>query len=149
MRVRCNHLLRVLCTSLDRRRAAAGSYVVFTGSGVESVRPQYEQETTDRITQQVSDRVKSMLIRIEADLDKAESRIGKKLHLLDTDDDGVISRAELQDALKFLQDELSPKEMEELQQMLGNTELITVAKLQELRGLGGGGGGEQASKASA
>lgn len=134
-------------TPRDRRRAAAGSYVVFTGSGVESVRPQYEQETTDRITQQVSDRVKSMLIRIEADLDKAESRIGKKLHLLDTDDDGVISRSELQDALKFLQDELSPTEMEELQKMLGDTELISVAKLQELRGLGGG--GEQAKGASA
>ena len=32
---------------------SAGSYVVFTGSGVESVRPVDEQEKTDQITQQV------------------------------------------------------------------------------------------------
>ena len=52
---------------------------------------------------QVSDRVQTMLMRIEADLDRAESKIGDKLHLLDTDNDGVISKQELQDALKFLQ----------------------------------------------
>lgn len=111
----------------------AGSYVVFTGSGIQSVRPDYEQEKTDRITQQVSNRVKKMLIRIEQDLDKAELAIGGKLHLLDTDNDGVISRKELQDAFKFLQNELSEDEMQQLQTMLGNTDLISVSKLEELR----------------
>lgn len=107
--------------------------MVFTGSGIESVRPTDEQENTDKITQQVENRVKNMLIRIEADLDKAEDKIGHRLHLLDTDKDGVISREELQDALKFLQDELSPEEMNQLQKMLGDTDKISVAKLQELR----------------
>jgi hypothetical protein len=99
----------------NRRRARAGSYVVFTGSGIESVRPADEQERTDRITQHVSDRVKKMLIRIESDLDKAEEHIGEKLHLLDTDNDGVISKKELEDALKFLDQELTEEEMQQLQ----------------------------------
>lgn len=33
-------------------------------------------------------RVSSMLARIAADLDKAETKIGPALHLLDTDEDG-------------------------------------------------------------
>jgi Ca2+-binding EF-hand superfamily protein len=74
-----------------------------------------------------------MLIRIEKDLDAAESKIGDRLHLLDTDNDGVISRAELQDAFKFLQDELSEDEMQQLLKMLGDTEKISVSKLEELR----------------
>ena len=89
--------------------------MVFTGSGVESVRPADEQVKTDRITQQVSDRVTKMLVRIESDLDKAEENIGGKLHLLDTDNDGVISRKELEDALKFLDQELTEEEMQQLQ----------------------------------
>jgi hypothetical protein len=124
-----SHGMRSRCY---RFKGYAGSYVVFTGSGVESVRPTDEQENTDKITQQVENRVKNMLIRIEADLDTAEDNIGQKLHLLDTDKDGVISREELQDALKFLQDELTPEEMNQLQNMLGDTEKISVAKLQEL-----------------
>lgn len=81
----------------------AGSYVVFTGSGIESVRPVDEQEKVDRITQRVSQRVKRMLFRIEEDLDKADQSIGDRMHLLDTDNDGLISRRELEEALTFLQ----------------------------------------------
>ena len=110
-----------------------GSYVVFTGSGVESVRPEDEHLKTDQVTQQVSDRVQKMLIRIEEDLDKAEAAIGGRLHLLDKDNDGVISRSELQQALSFLQEEVSEEEMHQLQTMLGDRELITVSELEELQ----------------
>jgi hypothetical protein len=45
------------------------------------VRPPAE-ERVDQVTERMQDSVKNMLIRIESELDAADSKIGQKLHLL-------------------------------------------------------------------
>jgi LETM1 and EF-hand domain-containing protein 1 len=44
--------------------------------------------------------------RIEKELDDAERTIGLKMHVLDTDNDGIITRQELLAALQFLKDNM-------------------------------------------
>lgn len=60
-----------------------------TGTAV-VMRPEVEQETQDRMTASVSSSVTDMLIRIEGELDRADSQIGEKMHVLDQDNDGVL-----------------------------------------------------------
>ena len=48
--------------------------------------------------QALEERVGGILMRIEAELDDAEKMIGEKLHVIDLDGDGLISRGELQQA---------------------------------------------------
>lgn len=56
---------------------------------VEVVRPGGEQATPDVMTESVSKSVNDMLIRIEGELDRADSQIGEKMHVLDQDNDGA------------------------------------------------------------
>lgn len=55
---------------------------------------------------QLSERVSKMLHKIEKELDEVDASIGSKMHVLDTDDDGVISEAELLEAVSFLKEQL-------------------------------------------
>ncbi len=47
--------------------------------------------------QALEERVGGILMRIEAELDDAEQTIGERLHVIDLDNDGLISRSELQE----------------------------------------------------
>jgi len=50
-------------------------------------------------------------MRIEAELDDAEKTIGERLHVIDLDNDGLISESELQEALRFLKANLDEEEL--------------------------------------
>ena len=52
-----------------------------------------------------------MLHSIEKELDVADAAIGESLHVLDTDNDGLVSTAELTKALGFLRSELGEEEL--------------------------------------
>lgn len=54
------------------------------------VRPEVEQQMHDGMTESVSKSVTDMLIRIEGELDRADSQIGEKMHVLDQDNDGAL-----------------------------------------------------------
>ena len=60
---------------------------------VQVVRPGSEQQMPDDMTESVSKSVNDMLIRIEGELDRADSQIGEKMHVLDQDNDGACLRA--------------------------------------------------------
>jgi hypothetical protein len=47
--------------------------------------------------QALEERVSGILMRIEAELDDAEQAIGERLHVIDLDNDGLISKEELQE----------------------------------------------------
>ena len=47
-------------------------------------------------------KVGGILERIEAELDDVDARIGERLHVLDMDNDGLISKGELEIALGFM-----------------------------------------------
>lgn len=74
----------------------AAATMVFTGKGLEVLHPD-ESETLYKAAQatvpkRLTDRVSSILHRIELELDDVESKIGNKLKLIDKDGDGMISR---------------------------------------------------------
>ncbi len=57
-------------------------------------------------SKRVGARVTKLLHSIEQELDKVEVKIGDKLKLLDTDQDGLVSRQELEAAFSFLRKQL-------------------------------------------
>jgi len=67
----------------------------------------------------LSDRVTRMLASIEKELDAVESKIGTSMHVLDKDQDGVISVDEVQKAVSCLRDQLSPEDLNALLCKLG------------------------------
>ena len=97
--------------------------------GLQVVRPPSESKDA-QVTQQVADYVSNILIRIEEDIDNADTKIGEKLHLLDKDNDGMITRAELQEAISFVKDELGEDELESLLQLLGSDESFSIKDLE-------------------
>eukprot|EP00892_Ulva_mutabilis_P004804 jgi/Ulvmu1/2696/UM014_0152.1 len=121
-------------SELSKLSPPGGSYMEFDGRTgmLEVVRPSGEVQAADEMTESVSKSVNDMLIRIEGELDRADSQIGEKLHVLDQDNDGMISRQELICALALLDTHLSPSEMAALTALLGDDEKISVSKLEEL-----------------
>lgn len=83
----------------------------------------------------LSNRISSMLQDIEKELDVADEQIGRKLHVIDTDNDGVITPDELSTAVQFLREQMEPDELhsllEELQ-LQGECGGIPVAELFKL-----------------
>ena len=73
-----------------------------------------QQTTTTTPTQALEERVGGILMRIEAELDDAERTIGERLHVIDLDNDGLISRGELEAALRFLKANLDGDELRAL-----------------------------------
>jgi LETM1 and EF-hand domain-containing protein 1 len=59
----------------------------------------------------LSARISSMLHNIEKELDAADQAIGSKLHVIDTDNDGVISPDELATAVGYLREQMSAEEL--------------------------------------
>lgn len=110
----------------------AGAYLEFFRGGLAAVRPEREAEQPDRVAAAVSASVQRMLVSLERDLDRADDRIGERLHVLDRDGDGVISRSELAEALQFLGTELSAAEMQTLEARLSESGSIRVDELAAL-----------------
>jgi hypothetical protein len=84
----------------------------------------------------LSNRISSMLHDIEKELDVADEQIGRKLQVMDTDNDGVITPDELANAVLFLREQLQPEELHnllrELQLLQGESGGIPVAELFKL-----------------
>ncbi|MEW5310737.1 MAG: hypothetical protein WDW38_002505 [Sanguina aurantia] len=90
---------------------------------------------------QLSERVSRMLHKIEKELDEVDASIGSKMHVLDTDDDGVISEAELLEAVSFLKEQLGEEDLALLFSKLGITTqkgIPTKIPISELLGLAKG-----------
>ena len=77
-------------------------------------RANYDAQLCDRVT----DRVNRMLASVKKDLDAADGKIGEKLHVLDTDNDGRISVEELTRVGGVLAEELDDEDHKELRGIL-------------------------------
>ena len=77
-------------------------------------RANYDAQLCDRVT----DRVNRMLASVKKDLDTADGKIGEKLHVLDTDNDGRISVEELTRVGGVLAEELDDEDHKELRGIL-------------------------------
>jgi len=75
--------------------------------------------TGEAASKALTSRVSRMLSNIEAELDKVERSISGKMRLLDADNDGIISQKELEHAVRFLREQLSPEELQALYSHLG------------------------------
>lgn len=108
--------------------AAAGR---FTNGQLEMVRPLSESEGPQvSVTNQVSNYVGNILIRLEADIDRADSKIGDGLHLIDLDNDGMIDRHELEAGLEMIKEDLSEEEVKQLMELIGTDNKVCVHDLQ-------------------
>jgi LETM1 and EF-hand domain-containing protein 1, mitochondrial len=87
------------------------------------------------LSRALEERVSGILHRIEKELDEADRAIGGSMHVIDADGDGLISRDELQQALRFLKGSLDPEDLDALLEQLR----VTTG---EAAAAGGGGGGE-------
>jgi LETM1 and EF-hand domain-containing protein 1 len=90
------------------------------------------------LSRALEERVSGILHRIEQELDEADRAIGGSMHVIDADGDGLISREELQQALRFLKGSLDPEDLDALLEALR----VTTSKggVQEE---GAGSGGQQ------
>ena len=59
------------------------------------------------IPKRLNDRVSRMLKDIEKELDNVELSIGNRMHVLDTDRDGIITQQELEHAFRLIKEQLS------------------------------------------
>lgn len=59
-----------------------------------------KEETEDPIVARLQKRVKSMVDKIEVQLSETQVKIGDKMHVLDKDDDGLLTRDEMAEALQ-------------------------------------------------
>lgn len=79
--------------------------------------PQVEEKL--KAPERLEERVSGILMRIEQELDAAEKQIGSNLHVLDLDNDGLISKEELDQALRFLKSNLDKEDLDALLQRWG------------------------------
>lgn len=91
--------------------------------------------TAQLLPSRLGERVSRMLTSIEAELDAVETKIGGKLHFLDVDKDGKVSESELENALQYLRDQLSPEEMSELLVRLKKAASAAASGVIEVSGL--------------
>ncbi|GAX86168.1 hypothetical protein CEUSTIGMA_g13581.t1 [Chlamydomonas eustigma] len=88
------------------------------GAGGTSVSRGAETEEDESMPKRLSDRVSRMLIDIEKELDKVELSIGSRMHVLDTNRDGIISQEELEQAFLLIKAQLTPEEHLQLYKQL-------------------------------
>lgn len=129
-------LVRKEIDHLNETHAGSGSspMLLFTSQGLRSTRPEDLPEgAEDAIPRRLSERVSNILHRIEKELDVADEQIGGKLHLLDLDNDGLVSHEELESAIKFLRDNLAEEDykmlLEQLNVVDGQQHKISVEQL--------------------
>jgi LETM1 and EF-hand domain-containing protein 1 len=83
--------------------------MVFHQGGVTVDRPKELQEIVPQ--KRLADKVSGILTRIEHELDVVDEKIGERMHILDLDNDGLISREELETAMGFLREQLGEDEL--------------------------------------
>ncbi|KAK9846594.1 hypothetical protein WJX81_007347 [Elliptochloris bilobata] len=129
-------LVRAEIERLNQQLGKRGSVsMVFQKGSLLVERPAELEEVVGQ--KRLADRVTGILSRIEEELDHVDSRIGEAMHVLDADNDGLISTEELQTAMGFLREQLGE---EELRALLGDLNAwsddgaspIPVGKLMEL-----------------
>jgi Ca2+-binding EF-hand superfamily protein len=69
--------------------------------------------------QRLEERVNGILLRIEKELDQAEQSIGSSMHVIDLDNDGLISKDELARAMRFLKKNLDEEDLKALLERWG------------------------------
>ena len=120
-------LVRVEIDRLNDELAASrggAAKLVFSSGGARTLRsaggPGGGGESMKKAlgAERLADRVPAILSRIERELDVVDARIGEKMHVLDTDGDGVVTEAELRAALGFLRDQLGEGELRSLLERL-------------------------------
>mmetsp|Transcript_17598 Transcript_17598/g.52868 ORF Transcript_17598/g.52868 Transcript_17598/m.52868 type:complete len:846 (+) Transcript_17598:182-2719(+) len=91
--------------------------------------------------ERLSSNVSSILDRLESELDHVDSKIGESMHVLDMDNDGLISREELATAMSFLRSQLGEADLRHLLEQLdafdNNSQPIAVESLIALAGKDG------------
>eukprot|EP00201_Polytomella_parva_P012158 CAMPEP_0175064104 /NCGR_PEP_ID=MMETSP0052_2-20121109/15137_1 /TAXON_ID=51329 ORGANISM="Polytomella parva, Strain SAG 63-3" /NCGR_SAMPLE_ID=MMETSP0052_2 /ASSEMBLY_ACC=CAM_ASM_000194 /LENGTH=655 /DNA_ID=CAMNT_0016330397 /DNA_START=569 /DNA_END=2536 /DNA_ORIENTATION=- len=107
------------------KQAEARSFF-FSGKGLEVKNPaddrrKFEASSSISLTstERVSDRVSKLFESIERELESVESAIGNKMHVLDVDNDGVVTTDELERALGYIRTQLDPEDMQLLYTLLG------------------------------
>ncbi|PRW58330.1 LETM1 and EF-hand domain-containing mitochondrial [Chlorella sorokiniana] len=119
---------------LEGQLETRGVGMVFTKGALEAKRQAQLEHLVG--AKRLEDRVAGILARVERELDDAETKIGDKLKVLDTDRDGVISTQELAGAMGFLREQMGEEELRHLLEMLsveaGKDGGIDVNKLMEL-----------------
>ncbi|KAK9807532.1 hypothetical protein WJX72_001831 [[Myrmecia] bisecta] len=110
-------LVRHEIDRLNQQFTARGSVsMVFHAGGLKVERPTQLQEVVG--TKRLADKVSTILARIEKELDQVDSKIGESMHVLDLDNDGMITRDELRAAMGFLTDQLGEDELRHLLERL-------------------------------
>ncbi|KAL3144484.1 hypothetical protein ABBQ32_004224 [Trebouxia sp. C0010 RCD-2024] len=103
-------LVKTEITRLNGEVANRGSMsMVFHSGGVHVERPDQLSEIVPQ--KRLADKVSGILSRIEAELDAVDEKIGERMHILDLDNDGLITREELETAMSFLGDQLGEDEL--------------------------------------
>ena len=90
--------------------------------------------TVDTPTQKLATGVKALMTDLEKQLKAADSRIAGSLHLLDRDNDGIISAAELKAAFSRMKTNLPPQALQKLFDELDTDKdgLLNVADIEKI-----------------
>lgn len=120
---------------LEQQLTKRGVSMVFS-KGLLGVDRDSASAQSGRGAARLADRVAGILTRVERQLDEADSKIGDRLHVLDQDNDGLISEEELRTALTFLREQLGEDDLRTMLEMLkaeaGEAGSIDVNKLMDL-----------------
>lgn len=114
-------LVRQQIDALQDTHGTESTSLTFSGGNLQAVRP---EELSDVLAHELfaprrlEERVNGILLRLEKELDQAEAAIGERLHVLDMDNDGLITAKELTDALQFLKANLDEQDLNALLERL-------------------------------
>lgn len=135
-------LVRQQVSQLQDTHGTDSPTLTFTGGSLRAVRPEELSDTlaTELVApRRLEEHVSNILLRLEKELDQAEATIGERLHVLDLDNDGLITEQELTDALTFLKANLDDQDLKALLEKLefkpqggAGQPLIPVAELIKL-----------------
>lgn len=111
----------------NKQLAGRSSALTFQRGAAEVARPGELVEAVghDRLSNNVS----NILARLEGELDSVDSTIGESMHVLDLDNDGLISREELATAMSCLQSQLGEADLRHLLQQLESFDSNTDSRI--------------------
>eukprot|EP01117_Protostelium_nocturnum_P001642 TRINITY_DN1200_c0_g1_i1.p1 TRINITY_DN1200_c0_g1~~TRINITY_DN1200_c0_g1_i1.p1 ORF type:complete len:652 (-),score=203.33 TRINITY_DN1200_c0_g1_i1:392-2347(-) len=88
--------------------------VVLNEASQEEKKPEEKEDSDSKTTKQLESRLDLMVQALEKEVETIEQTLGTKLNILDKDNDGVISTAELESAISLLNEKISPEKYQEL-----------------------------------